>query len=167
MKLDDDTTTVTAMTGGYTASARTTMKQINTAQLDITACQAQAAEHHAQGFNCAQAGSPARSHLPSDSTPRSPLPSPRASVGMGGMTENLRRHLGRCGHHGLCDERRHETPRPRARTLQAVARNRQAFWREEHDDRLRHRPRASDRIRVRSAAWTCCIDDAIEIAQTC
>ncbi|MFR7749683.1 MAG: C-GCAxxG-C-C family protein [Collinsella sp.] len=31
------------------------MKQIDTAQLDITACQAQAAEYHARGFNCAQA----------------------------------------------------------------------------------------------------------------
>lgn len=31
------------------------MKQIDTAQLDITACQAQAAEYHTRGFNCAQA----------------------------------------------------------------------------------------------------------------
>ena len=41
--------------GGYTAIKETTMKQIDTAQLDITACQAQAAEYHARGFNCAQA----------------------------------------------------------------------------------------------------------------
>lgn len=41
--------------GGYTVTKETTMKQIDTAQLDITACQAQAAEYHASGFNCAQA----------------------------------------------------------------------------------------------------------------
>lgn len=41
--------------GGYTMNKETTMKQIDTTQLDITACQAQAAEYHARGFNCAQA----------------------------------------------------------------------------------------------------------------
>ena len=41
--------------GEYTFTEETTMKQIDTAQLDITACQAQAAEYHARGFNCAQA----------------------------------------------------------------------------------------------------------------
>ena len=41
--------------GEYTVTEETTMKQIDTAQLDITACQAQAAEYHARGFNCAQA----------------------------------------------------------------------------------------------------------------
>lgn len=46
---------VTGTIGGYTVTKETTMKQIDTAQLDITACQAQAAEYHARGFNCAQA----------------------------------------------------------------------------------------------------------------
>lgn len=41
--------------GEYTVTEETTMKQIDTAQLDITACQAQAAAYHARGFNCAQA----------------------------------------------------------------------------------------------------------------
>ena len=41
--------------GGYTATKETTMKHIDTTQLDTTACQAQAAEYHARGFNCAQA----------------------------------------------------------------------------------------------------------------
>ena len=41
--------------GGYTAIEETTMKQIDTTQLDTSACQAQAAEYHAGGFNCAQA----------------------------------------------------------------------------------------------------------------
>ena len=52
MKLSMITRTVTGTIGGYTVTKETTMKQIDTAQLDITACQAQAAEYHARGFNC-------------------------------------------------------------------------------------------------------------------
>ena len=55
MKLSMITRTVTGTIGGYTMTKETTMKQIDTAQLDVTACQAQAAEYHARGFNCAQA----------------------------------------------------------------------------------------------------------------
>ena len=55
MKLSMITRTVMGTIGGYTVTKETTMKQIDTAQLDITACQAQAAEYHARGFNCAQA----------------------------------------------------------------------------------------------------------------
>ena len=55
MKLSMITCPVTGTIGGYTVTKETTMKQIDTAQLDITACQAQAAEYHARGFNCAQA----------------------------------------------------------------------------------------------------------------
>ena len=38
--------------GGYTMNKETTMKQIDTTQLNTAACQAQAAEFHARGFNC-------------------------------------------------------------------------------------------------------------------
>ena len=55
MKLSMITCPVTGTIGGYTVNKETTMKQIHTAQLDINACQAQAAEYHARGFNCAQA----------------------------------------------------------------------------------------------------------------
>ena len=55
MKLSMITRTVTGTIGGYTVTKETTMKQIDTARLDINACQAQAAEYHARGFNCAQA----------------------------------------------------------------------------------------------------------------
>ena len=79
MKLSMITCTVTGTIGEYTVTKETTMKQIDTAQLDINACQAQAAEYHARGFNSPKP-SPAPSRLPSDSTPRSPLPSPRALV---------------------------------------------------------------------------------------
>lgn len=41
--------------GGYTMNKEATMKQIDTTQLNTAACQAQAAEYHARGFNCAQA----------------------------------------------------------------------------------------------------------------
>lgn len=41
--------------GVYTVTKETLMKQIDTTQLDTAACQAQAAEYHARGFNCAQA----------------------------------------------------------------------------------------------------------------
>ena len=55
MKLSMIACPVTGTIGRYTVTKETTMKQIDTAQLDITACQAQAAEYHARGFNCAQA----------------------------------------------------------------------------------------------------------------
>ena len=55
MKLSTITCTVTGTIGGYTVTKETTMKQIDIAQLDTAACQAQAAEYHARGFNCAQA----------------------------------------------------------------------------------------------------------------
>ena len=77
MKLSMIICTVTGTIGGCTVTKEITMKQIDTAQLDITACQAQAAEYHARGLT-AHRPSPARSHPPSGSTPRSPLPSPRA-----------------------------------------------------------------------------------------
>lgn len=63
--------------GGYTMNKETTMKQIDTTQLNTAACQAQAAEYHARSFNCAQAV--ACTLAPAVvSTPRPRLPSPRA-----------------------------------------------------------------------------------------
>lgn len=41
--------------GGYTVTKEKHMKQIDTTLLDTAACQAQAAEYHTRGFNCAQA----------------------------------------------------------------------------------------------------------------
>ena len=55
LKLSMITYTGKGTIGGYTVIKETPMKQIDTAQLGITACQAQAAEYHARGFNCAQA----------------------------------------------------------------------------------------------------------------
>ena len=100
MKLSMITRTVMGTIGGYTVTKETTMKQIDTAQLDITACQAQAAEYHARGFNCAQAV--ACTLAPAVGLdPQSPLPSPRLWRRHGRHDRNLRRHLGRRGHHGL------------------------------------------------------------------
>ena len=44
MKLSMITYPVTGTIGGYTVTKETTMKQIDTAQLNTAACQAQAAE---------------------------------------------------------------------------------------------------------------------------
>ena len=55
MKLSMITCPVKGTIGGNTVTKETTKKQIDTAQLAITACQAQSAEYHARGFNCAQA----------------------------------------------------------------------------------------------------------------
>lgn len=77
LKLSMITYTGKGTIGGYTVIKETPMKQIDTAQLGITACQAQAAEYHARGFNCAQAV--ACTLAPAVGLdPRSPLPSPRA-----------------------------------------------------------------------------------------
>ena len=56
MKLSMITCPVTGTIGGYTVNKETTMKQIDTAQLDINACQAQAAEYHARGFGAGMGG---------------------------------------------------------------------------------------------------------------
>ena len=55
LKLSMITYTGKGTIGGYTAIKETPMKQIDTTQLNTATCQAQAAEYHARGFNCAQA----------------------------------------------------------------------------------------------------------------
>ena len=162
MKLSMITRTVTGTIGGYTVTKETTMKQIDTAQLDINACQAQAAEYHARGFNCAQAV--ACTLAPAVGLDlRSPLPSPRLWCRHGRHDRNLRRHLGRRGHHGLRDERRHGKPQDQGPDLQAVARNRQAFG-EKNTTTVCGTLKGigSDKGPLRSCPG--CIDDAIEIA---
>ena len=152
MKLSMITRTATGTIGGYTVTKETTMKQIDTAQLDITACQAQAAEYHARGFQL-RAGR--RLHARTCRRTRPPgrlYPHRGLWCRHGRHDRNLRRHLGRRGHHGLRDERRHgKTPRPKARPTSCRVKLPSVLAR-----RIRRpsaaRSRASDRIRVRSAA---------------
>ena len=101
------------------------MKQIDTTQLNTATCQAQAAEYHARGFNCAQAVACTLAPAVGLDPQVAFTLTEGFGAGMGGMTET-------------CNERWHGKPQDQGPDLQTVARDCQALWREEHDDRLRH-----------------------------
>ncbi len=77
MKLSMITRTVTGTIGGYTVTKETTMKQIDTASSTSTPVRLRLPNTTPAALT-APRPSPARSRPPSDWTPRSPLPSPRA-----------------------------------------------------------------------------------------
>ena len=120
MKLSMITRTVTGTIGGYTMTKETTMKQIDTAQLDITACQAQAAEYHARGFNCAQAVACTLAPAVGLDPQVAFTLTEGFGAGMGGMTETCGAISGAVAIMGF------------------VMSDGMAFWQEEHDNRLRH-----------------------------
>ena len=162
MKLSMITCPVTGTIGGYTVTKETTMKQIDTAQLDITACQAQAAEYHARGFNCAQAV--ACTLAPAvGSTPRSPLPSPRLWRRHGRHDRNLRRHLGAVAIMGFAMSDGMENPKTKGQTYKLSREIAKRFG-EKNTTTVCGTLKGigSDKGPLRSCPG--CIDDAVEIA---
>ena len=138
MKLSMITCTVTGTIGGYTVTKETTMKQIDTAQLDITACQAQAAEYHARGFNCAQAVACTLAPAVGLDPQVAFTLTEGFGAGMGGMTETCGAISGAVAIMGFVMSDGMENPKTKGQTYKLSCSSRQAFWREEHDDRLRH-----------------------------
>ena len=138
MKLSMITRTVMGTIGGHTVTKETTMKQIDTAQLDITACQAQAAEYHARGFNCAQAVACTLAPAVGLDPQVAFTLTEGFGAGMGGMTETCGAISGAVAIMGFVMSDGMENPNDQGPDLQTVARDCQALWREEHDDRLRH-----------------------------
>ena len=137
--------------GGYTAIKETTMKQIDTAQLDITACQAQAAEYHARGFNCAQAVACTLAPAVGLDPQTAFTLTEGFGAGMGGMTETCGAISGAVAIMGFVMSDGMETPRPRARPTSCRAKSPSVLARRTRRPSAA-RSRASDRIRVRSAA---------------
>ena len=87
LKLSMITYTSKGTIGGYTAIKETPMKQIDTTQLNTATCQAQAAEYHARGFNCAQAVACTLAPAVGLDPPVAFTLTEGFGAGMGGMTE--------------------------------------------------------------------------------
>lgn len=151
MKLSMITYPVTGTIGGYTVTKETTMKQIDTAQLDITACQAQAAEYHARGFNCAQAVACTLAPAVGLDPQTAFTLTEGFGAGMGGMTETCGAISGAVAIMGFVMSDGMENPRPRARPTSCRAKSPSVLARRTRRPSAA-RSRASDRIRVRSAA---------------
>ena len=114
------------------------MKQIDTTQLNTAACQAQAAEYHARGFNCAQAVACTLAPAVGLDPQIAFTLTEGFGAGMGGMTETCGAISGAVAIMGFVMSDGMENPKTKG---QAVARDCQALWREEHHDRLRHAQR--------------------------
>ena len=163
MKLSMITCTGTGTIGGYTVTKETTMKQIDTAQLDITACQAQAAEYHARGFNCAQAVACTLAPAVGLDPQVAFTLTEGFGAGMGGMTETCGAISGAVAIMGFVMSDGMEKPQDQRSDLQAVARNRKRFG-EKNTTTVCGTLKGigSDKGPLRSCPG--CIGDAIEIA---
>ena len=151
MKLSMITCTVTGTIGGYTVTKETTMKQIDTAQLDITACQAQAAEYHARGFNCAQAVACTLAPAVGLDPQVAFTLTEGFGAGMGGMTETCGAISGAVAIMGFVMSDGMDNPKTKARPTSCRAKSQSVLARRTRRPSAA-RSRASDRIRVRSAA---------------
>ena len=154
MKLSMITCPVTGTIGGYTVNKETTMKQIDTAQLDINACQAQAAEYHARGFNCAQAGlDPQTAFTLTEGF----------GAGMGGMTETCGAISGAVAIMGFVMSDGMENPKTKGQTYKLSREIAKRFG-EKNTTTVCGTLKGigSDKGPLRSCPG--CIDDAVEIA---
>ena len=151
MKLSMITRTVTGTIGGYTVTKETTMKQIDTAQLDITACQAQAAEYHARGFNCAQAVACTLAPAVGLDPQVAFTLTEGFGAGMGGMTETCGAISGAVAIMGFVMSDGMENPKTKGRPTNCRAKSPSVLARRTRRPSAA-RSRASDRTRVRFAA---------------
>ena len=151
MKLSMITRTVMGTIGGHTVTKETTMKQIDTAQLDITACQAQAAEYHARGFNCAQAVACTLAPAVGLDPQVAFTLTEGFGAGMGGMTETCGAISGAVAIMGFVMSDGMENPKTKGQTYK-LSREIAKRLKRRTQRPSAARSRASDRIRVRSAA---------------
>ena len=147
MKLSMITCPVTGTIGGYTVTKETTMQQIDTTQLDTAACQAQAAEYHARGFNCAQAVACTLAPAVGLDPQTAFTLTEGFGAGMGGMTETCGAISGAVAIMGFVMSDGMENPKTKGQTYKL---SRDLARRTRRPSAARSR--ASDRIKVRSAA---------------
>ena len=163
MKLSMITCTGTGTIGGYTVTKETTMKQIDTAQLDITACQAQAAEYHARGFYCAQAVACTLAPAVGLDPQTAFTLTEGFGAGMGGMTETCGAISGAVAIMGFVMSDGMENPKTKGQTYKLSREIAKRFG-EKNTTTVCGTLKGigSDKGPLRSCPG--CIDDAVEIA---
>ena len=149
--------------GGYTVTKEKHMKQIDTAQLDTAACQAQAAEYHARGFNCAQAVACTLAPAISLDPETAFTLTEGFGAGMGGMTETCGAISGAVAIMGFVMSEGMENPKTKGQTYKLSREIAKRFG-EKNAATICGTLKGigSDQGPLRSCPG--CIDDAVEIA---
>ena len=149
--------------GGYTTLKERLMKQIDTTQLDTAACQAQAAEYHARGFNCAQAVACTLAPAVGLDTETAFTLTEGFGAGMGGMTETCGAISGAVADMGFGMSDGMENPKTKGQTYK-LSREIAKRFSEKNTTTICGTLKGigSDKGPLRSCPG--CIDDAVEIA---
>ena len=139
------------------------MKQIDTAALDTAACQAQAAEYHARGFNCAQAVACALAPSVSLDPETAFMLTEGFGAGMGGMTETCGAISGAVAIMGWVMSDGMENPKTKGQTYK-LSREIAKRFKDKNSTTVCSTLKGigSDAGPLRSCPG--CIDDAVEIA---
>jgi len=139
------------------------MKQIDTAALDTAACQAQAAEYHARGFNCAQAVACALAPSVSLDPETAFMLTEGFGAGMGGMTETCGAISGAVAIMGWVMSDGMENPKTKGQTYK-LSREIAKRFKDKNSTTVCGTLKGigSDAGPLRSCPG--CIDDAVEIA---
>lgn len=149
--------------GGYTTLKERLMKQIDTTQLDTAACQAQAAEYHARGFNCAQAVACTLAPAVGLDPETAFTLTEGFGAGMGGMTETCGAISGAVAIMGFVMSDGMENPKTKGQTYKLSREIAKRFG-EKNTTTICGTLKGigSDQGPLRSCPG--CIDDAVEIA---
>lgn len=149
--------------GGYTAIEERLMKQIDTTLLDTAACQAQAAEYHSRGFNCAQAVACTLAPAVGLDPQIAFTLTEGFGAGMGGMTETCGAISGAVAIMGFVMSDGMENPKTKGRTYKLSREIAKRFG-EKNTTTICGTLKGigSDQGPLRSCPG--CIDDAVEIA---
>lgn len=149
--------------GGYTAIKEKTMKQIDATQLETAARQAQAAEYHARGFNCAQAVACALAPAVGLDPETAFTLTEGFGAGMGGMTETCGAISGAVAIMGFVMSDGMENPKTKGQTYKLSREIAKRFG-EKNTTTICGTLKGigSDQGPLRSCPG--CIDDAVEIA---
>ena len=139
------------------------MKEIDTAALDTAACQAQAAEYHARGFNCAQAVACTLAPAVGLDPQTAFMLTEGFGAGMGGMTETCGAISGAVAIMGWVLSDGMENPTTKGRTY-GLSRNVAKRFKDKNSTTICGTLKGigSDDGPLRSCPG--CIDDAVEIA---
>lgn len=139
------------------------MKQIDTAQLNTATCQAQAAEYHARGFNCAQAVACTLAPAVGLDPQVAFTLTEGFGAGMGGMTETCGALSGAVAILGLLNSEGMANPTTKRHSYK-LSREAAARFKDKNTTTICRELKGvgSDAGPIRSCPG--CIDDAVEIA---
>ena len=139
------------------------MKQIDTALLDIKACQDQAAEYHGRGFNCAQAVACALAPAVGLNPETAFALTEGFGAGMGGMTETCGAISGAVAVMGWVMSEGPENPKTKGLTYK-LSRQVAAAFKEKNSSTVCGTLKGIDSGNGPLRSCPGCIDDATEIA---